>query len=174
MIEVQSYLIIISKWCTYNWLIPNYKEPLEGTEIASLQSEGKLKITLCNSVLELPVALDQIKLEALYDEYINRIKTKKLEKDQRTTDVFSVCGDVLLYWEHVVIPLKMHKRTLKDFHGGHPGSNKRKNLMHSFVYWLNMDKDIENAVKLYKGCALAGKSPPVKFKPLAIDWPSMV
>ena len=30
-----------------------------------------------------------------------------------------------------------------------------------------MDKDIKNAVKLFKGCALAAKAPPVKFNP----WP---
>ena len=41
-------------------LIPKYKEPLEDSVIASLQSEGELKITLYNSVRELPVTLDQI------------------------------------------------------------------------------------------------------------------
>ena len=39
-------------------LIPKYKEPLEDTVIGSLQSESELKITLCNSVRELPVTLD--------------------------------------------------------------------------------------------------------------------
>ena len=69
-------------------LIPKYKEPLEDTVIAFLQSEGELKITLCNSARELPLTLDQIKLETLRDEYINRIKTKILEKDQRTNRRF--------------------------------------------------------------------------------------
>ena len=64
--EVQSCLIIISKWCTYCWInsamqIPKYKEPLEDIVIASLQYEGELKITPCNSVRELLVTLDQIK-----------------------------------------------------------------------------------------------------------------
>ena len=57
-------------------LIPKYKEPLEDTAIASLQSEGELKITLCNTVREHPVTLEQIKQEALRDEYINQIKVK--------------------------------------------------------------------------------------------------
>lgn len=42
-----------------------------------------------------------------------------------------------------------------------------KSLMRSFVYWPNMDRDIENAVAKCKGCALAAKAPPVKFNP----WP---
>ena len=36
-------------------LIAKYKEPLKDTVITSLQSEGELKTTLCNSVRELPV-----------------------------------------------------------------------------------------------------------------------
>ena len=109
------------------------------------------------------MTLDQIKQEALYDEYINRTKTKILKKDQRTTDVFSTCNDVLLYRERVVIPLTLQKYILKDFHAGHPGNNKMKSLIRSFVYWSNMDKDIENAVKLRKGYALVAKAPPIKL-----------
>ena len=109
-----------------------YKEPQEDPLIASLQSEGELKITLCNSVRELPVTLDQIKQEALRDEYINRIKTKILENYQRTTDLFSTCVNVLLYRERVVIPSTLQKRILKEFHASHPRSNWMKGLMSSF------------------------------------------
>ena len=49
-------------------LFPKYKESLEDTVIASLQSEGELKTTFCNIVRELPVTLEQIKLEALCDD----------------------------------------------------------------------------------------------------------
>ena len=129
-------------------LIP--KESLEDTVIASLQSEGELTITLCNSVRELPMTFDQIKQEALHDEYINQIKTKILEKDQRTTDVFSTCDNVLLYREHVAIPSSLQKRILKDFYAGHPGSNKMKSLMRSFVYfqtWTKILKTQSNYVK---------------------------
>ena len=134
-------------------LIPKYEEPLEDTVIASLQYGGELKITLCNSVREIAVTRDQTKEEDLCDEYINRIKTKILEKDQRSTNV------VLLYKE-LVIPSTLHKRNLKIFHAGHPGSNRRKSLIRSFLYWSNMDKDIENAVKRCKDCVLAVKAPP--------------
>ena len=144
----------LNKFGHVDWLsrlIPKYKEPLEDTVIASLQSEGELKITLCNSVRELPVTLDQIKQEALHDEYLNCIETKILENDQHTTGVFSTCDNVLLYREHVMIPLTLQKRILKDFHAGHLGSNRMKNQMCSFVYWPNIDKDFENVIKLCKG-----------------------
>ena len=61
------------------------------------------------------MTFDQIKQEALRDEYINWIKTKILEKDQHTTDIFSTCDDVLLYREHIVIPLTLQKCIWKIF-----------------------------------------------------------
>ena len=148
-------------------LIPQYKEPLEDTTIASHQSEGELKIILFNTVRELPVTLEQIKQEALCDEYINQIKAKVFEKDRRTSDVFSICNEVLLLRERVVIPSTLQKRILKDFYVGHHGNTRMKIMMHSYVHWPNMDKDIENAVKSCKDCTLAAKIPPIKFNP----WP---
>ena len=42
-----------------------------------------------------------------------------------------------------------------------------KRLMRSYAYWYNMDRNIENLVKSYKGWALAAKAPPIKFN----SWP---
>ena len=42
-------------------LILKHREPLEDIVIASLRTEGEFKTTLCNTVKELPVTLDQIK-----------------------------------------------------------------------------------------------------------------
>ena len=128
----------------------------EDTEITSLQSEGELKTTLCNTVRELPVTFEQIKQEALCDEYINKIKTKIFEKDQRNTDVVSICDNVLLYREHIVLLSILQKHILKDFNAGHPGSTRMKSLMHSYVHWPKMDKDVESTVK-------SAKAPPIKF-----------
>ena len=48
-----------------------------------------------------------------------------------------------IYQERVVVPATLQKKILKDFHTGHPGATRMKSLMHSYVYWRNMDKDIE-------------------------------
>ena len=70
-------------------------------------------------------------------------------------------------WKHIAILLTLQKPILKDFYAGHPGSTRKKSLMCSCVHWPNMDKDIENAVKSCKGCALEAKAIPIKFNP----WP---
>ena len=41
-------------------LIPKLKEPRENNVIASFRTEEEFKITLCNTVRELPVTHDQI------------------------------------------------------------------------------------------------------------------
>ena len=78
---------------------------------------------------------DQIKQEALNDEFIRQTKAKIYEKDQQTSDIFSLCDKVLLYSERVVIPTTLQRRIQKDFHVGHPGITKMKSLMRSYVYW---------------------------------------
>ena len=148
-------------------LIPKYQEPFEDTVIATLQSEGELRTFVCNSIRELPVMLEQIKQVAFRNKYINNIKVNILQRNQQMTDVFSTRDNVLLYRERVMIPSTLQKRILKDFHAGHPRITRMKSLMCNFVYRPNMDKDTDNTVKLYKGCALAAKAPPVKFNP----WP---
>ena len=146
-------------------LIPKHRELLEDTLIASLPTEGEFKTTLCNTVREFPVTLDQTKQETLNDEFIRQ--TKICEKDPQTSNIFSLWDEVLLYGEQVAIPSTLQRRILKDFHAGHPGITRMKSLMRSYVYWPNTDKDIKNIVKSYKSCALAVKAPSIKYSP----WP---
>lgn len=77
--------------------------------------------------------------------------------------MYSICDNVLLYSDRVVIPTTLQKRMLKEFHVGHPGISRMKSLMRSFVFWPNMDKDIEEKVRECRGCALAMKAPPTQF-----------
>ena len=76
-------------------------------------------------------------------------------------ELFSLCENVLLYSESVVIPKKLQNRILRDFHTGHPGINAVKSLMRSYVYWPKMDNDITDIIEKYNGCALAAKAPPL-------------
>ena len=44
---------------------------------------------------------------------------------------------------------------------GHPGINRMKNLMRSYVYWPKTDNDIRDMIEKCKGCALAAKARPL-------------
>ena len=57
----------------------------------------------------------------------------------------------------------VHKLILKEFQTEDPGISRMKSLMRSYVSWRSMDRGIERLVKSCKGCALAAKSPLIKF-----------
>ena len=122
---------------------------------------------IVNTIKELPVTLLEIKSEAMNDYFITNIKQKITAKNEKVPEVFSLCDNVLLYSERVVMPKKLQNRILRDFHTGHPGINRMKSLMRSYVYWPKMDNDITDMIEKCKGCALAAKAPTTTFKP----WP---
>ena len=146
-------------------LIPTQKELLEDSVIAALQIDREIKTMINNTIRELPVTLLEIKTEVVNDEFIKTTK-QKLSRGDVTSDIYSVCDDVLLFSERVTSPKTLQK-ILKDFHMGHPGTNRMKSLMRSYVYSPSMDQDITNMVKTCKGCALVAKAPPITHKP----WP---
>ena len=147
-------------------LIPTQKELLEDSVIAALHIDSEVKTMINNTIYELLVTLLEIKTEAVNDEFIKTTK-QKLSRGDVTSDIYSVCDNVLVYSERVTIPKTLQKRILKDFHVGHPGTNRLKSLMRSFFYRLSMDQDITNMVKTCKGCALSAKALPITHKP----WP---
>ena len=149
-----------------SWLTPRTGEPLEDSVIASLRSERDCSSILFDTVKELPVTLDDIRKEAESDNFIRETKGK-LQTGEHVAELFSICDQVLLYQERVVVSATLQKKILKDFHTGHHGATRMKSLMRSYVYWRNMDKDIEEKVKPCRGRALAAKAPPIQFSP----WP---
>ena len=138
-------------------LVPKYSEPFEDTIIAALRTDCEIKNMIANTVKALPV----IKIELMNDDFITNIKQKITAKNEKVPEVFSLCDNVLLYSERFVIPKTLQNRILRDFHTGHPGMNRMKNLMRSYVYWPKMDNDITDMIEKCKGCVLAAKAPPL-------------
>ena len=124
-------------------LVPKYRD----TIIATLRTDCEIKNMIANTIKELLVTLLEIKSKAMNDDFITNIKQKITAKNGKATEVFSLCDNVLLYSERVVIPKKLQNRILRDFHSGHPGINRMKSLMRSNVYWPKMDNDIRDMIK---------------------------
>lgn len=53
-------------------LILKCKEDFEGTVIASVESESKIKSLVCNTIKELPVSTDDIKIHSKKDMFIEK------------------------------------------------------------------------------------------------------
>ena len=142
-------------------LVPKYSEPFEDTIIAALQTDCEIKNMIANTIKELPVMLLEIKSEEINDEFITNIKQKITPKNEKVSEAFSLCDNVFLYSERVVIPKKLQNRIFRDFNTEHPGINWMKSLMRSYVYWPKMDNDITDMIEKCKGCALVAKAPPL-------------
>ena len=104
-------------------LIPKVLVPLDGTVIAALEAEKEVKDMLCNTVKKLQVTLDEIRGKAENDAFIKKMKRqvrlKVRNKNTRSISSFSICKNVLLYADWVVMPLVLQKKILKEFHLEH-------------------------------------------------------
>ena len=71
----------------------------------------------------------------------------------------------------MVVPRPGRQQILEELHAGHPGIARMKSLARMFVWWPQMDNDIEIMVK---GCLECQQSQPVPAKaPLhPWEWPS--
>ena len=117
-------------------LVPRTSETFEDTVIAAFRSENEVENTLNNTIRELPVTLKEIKREAVRDNFIKKIKAKLWEKNPKIEETYSLCDNVLLYSARVEIPKTLQRRIVHDFHTGHLGINRMKNLMRSYVLFF--------------------------------------
>ncbi|XP_031357014.1 uncharacterized protein K02A2.6-like isoform X2 [Photinus pyralis] len=60
--------------------------------------------------------------------------------------------DCLLWGTRVIVPLGVRDTVLKMLHSAHPGIVKMKSLARSYVWWPNIDKQIEKLVGLCREC----------------------
>ena len=68
-------------------------------------------------------------------------------------------GQILMWGNRVIVPRKLQDRVLETIHEGHLGVGKMKGLARGYVWWPNLDKDIECAARNCDGCQELGKNP---------------
>lgn len=69
----------------------------------------------------------------------------------RRNDI-SMDAGCLMYKYRVIIPLELRKAVLRELHEGHVGMNKMKSISRSYVYWPNIDRDIEELCRSCPAC----------------------
>ncbi|GFR32159.1 uncharacterized protein K02A2.6 [Trichonephila clavata] len=85
---------------------------------------------------------------------------------------YTIEDGCIMYGQRVSIPRKFQKNVLEELHAGHLGIVKMKAIARSFVYWKNIDKDIEEAAKNCVDCARY-KADPTKAKFHYWEYPNM-
>ena len=125
-----------------------------------------------------PIKASQVAKETKKDATLNKILQSVIsgrESLLNTTNekpfkaIFhelSVERDCLLRGARVVIPQSLRQLVLKSIHEEHQGIVRSKAIARSFVWWPNIDGDIENFVKNCKNCSENQNNPkPVKHHP---------
>ena len=67
-------------------------------------------------------------------------------------DDLSLNNDLILFRNRVVIPEALHKHYLKILHRNHDGNHLMKSEAKKFLFWINLETDIENITKLCDKC----------------------
>ena len=73
----------------------------------------------------------------------------------------SVEQDCLLWGLRVIIPTRYQEDMLEELHIGHPGIVRMKELARSYLWWPNINKKIEQAVRGCTSCQQVRKPPAV-------------
>ena len=79
----------------------------------------------------------------------------------RRRNELSVHEGCLMWSGRVVVPKPGQESVLIELHGGHPGIARMKALSRSFVWWPEIDKDIEDMIKSCEECQQCRPTPAV-------------
>ena len=128
-------------------------------------------LSVTSEMIKEPTAADPILQEVLHfhsTSWPNICTDQKLQPFFQWRSSLSKTNRILHFAEHIVVPVKLQNRVLKQFHDGHQGINQMKAFACGYVYWPNMDKQLEELVKSCTKCQLVAKSPQ---KTKLYSWP---
>ena len=73
----------------------------------------------------------------------------------------AVEDDCLMWGIRVIVPAKLQKLVLQELHQTHIGMVRMKMVARSYVWWIKLDKDIEQLVKSCSHCQTVRNLPPM-------------
>lgn len=92
-------------------------------------------------------------------------RAHSLPKEERRADTSR-----WLHPNRVVVPPAGREAIMELLHNGHPGISRMKSIARSYVWWPNMDKQLEEKVKKCNTCQMTRHStPPTPMHPW--EWP---
>jgi hypothetical protein len=131
--------------------------PESSTEVLPNEAENPQEVVLYFMCvfLHMPVQEDTLHIQISRDPLLTKF-IDYLRNDSWPTKMDDVmlayyrkrqelsCDRGLLVWGgRVVVPSPPQQHVLEELHAGHVGSTHMKQLARSYVYWYNIDSDIE-------------------------------
>ena len=140
-------------------------------------------VLLMEGLQNSPVKADQIKMWTSHDPTLSTVKKFVLQgwldtKDpniqpyyHRKTEL-SVQDGCLLWGNRVIIPPQGRKKVLEELHAAYYGIFRMKSLARSYMWWPNMDAEIEAKVKIVLNVRKIGSSHHQYLCYVPWEWPS--
>ena len=88
----------------------------------------------------------------------------------RKREELSIQNGCVLWGYRVVIPGRDREALLNELHAGHVGVSRMKELARCYVWWPNMDKDLEGLAKQCSEC-IASSRAPARAELHPWEWP---
>ncbi|XP_039757370.1 uncharacterized protein K02A2.6-like [Pararge aegeria] len=143
--------------------------------------EPKNEVTYVNFVEDfLPITHDDIKKKSSKDLLLSKVMSCIQSgwpascSDERMRPYYLrrhelYCERGCIMWGYrLVVPDSLQKGILKQLHVGHLGIVKAKSLARSYVWWPNIDAQIEATCKQCETCAMEADAPP---RTTSQPWP---
>ena len=117
-----------------------------------------------------PITAAQIKTWTDHDPVLSQVRdlvlkgwttttNPELSPYQRRRDELSTHDGCLLWGNRVIVPPPGRAKVMADLHEGHPEICRMKQLARCYVWWPNMDHELEQKVKECNNCQMMQKSP---------------
>ena len=144
--------------------------PLPGTEGHPDDEPDGVGIFYSNVIAALPVTEQDIRRATRNDPLLSRViefvhkgwertDNEYLLPFYRKRDELTTHQGILLWGSRVVVPNKLQLGVMETLHEGHLGVVKMKGLARSYVWWENIDRDIEECARQCHGCQETGAEP---------------
>ncbi|XP_054863260.1 uncharacterized protein K02A2.6 [Amphiprion ocellaris] len=92
--------------------------------------------------------------------------SEELKVYHKKREELSVEQGCVLWGTRVLVPSKLRRTVLNEIHSGHPGIVKMKMIARQYVWWPNIDMDVEKTCKQCDRCQMEQRMPrPVPLHP---------
>nr|CAH8861138.1 unnamed protein product [Trichobilharzia regenti] len=160
----------------------SYNKPTkEDAVIAGVSVDEDVCHVLMMAINTLPVSADMVQRETQRDltlqsvqQYLrcgwpSRIDCPDLKQFYQRRHSLSLVNDCIMFGERVVVPRSLQQKVISQLHFTHPGIGRMKSLARCYVYWPNIDRELEVMVRSCSRCARALKMP---IKTALQPWPN--
>lgn len=104
------------------------------------------------------LAAETIRKASREDPKVGKL-IEQLKKGQNKDPNYMLNNEIVFFGSRVVIPEKLQQTVLQQLHATHMGIVKMKAIAQKYVFWENINRDIESMVQSCKSCADFQKDP---------------